>query len=268
MSIIIRDVIKVYRTGKSEVIALRGFDADIETGEFVAIMGPSGCGKTTLLNIIGGLDLPTAGSVIVNGVNVVTYTEKEFVEYRRTYVGVVFQFFNLVPTLSARENVELPMMLARMPAPKRKERVNSLLQAVGMVERADHRPDELSGGEQQRIAISVALANDPPILLADEPTGELDSATGAEIVNLFKTLHNQQKMTVIIVTHDSRVAQSADRILHMEDGKIAHEERKGQHATTLPPPPPKPTQKIPSVKSIRQQPRPDERQKQQPQAIR
>jgi putative ABC transport system ATP-binding protein len=250
MSIIIRDLMKVYRTGRSEVIALRGLDATIETGEFVAIMGPSGCGKTTLLNIIGGLDMPTAGSVNVNGVNIVSYTEKEFVEYRRNYVGVVFQFFNLVPTLTARENIELPMILAKMPAPARRERVNSLLQSVGMMERADHRPDELSGGEQQRIAVSVALANDPPILLADEPTGELDSATGADIVNLFKNLHKDRKKTVLIVTHDSRVAHSADRILQMEDGKLIREELGGQ-ATYSPPPPPTQVKKPSPIRAIR-----------------
>ncbi|MEM3038514.1 MAG: ABC transporter ATP-binding protein, partial [Thermoplasmata archaeon] len=169
--IVIKDLIKVYKTGISEVIALRGLDCAIKEGEILAIMGPSGCGKTTLLNIIGGLDRPTAGSVVVDGVSLVNLTSDGLVRHRREKVGIVFQFFNLVPTLTARENIELPMRLAGRDRSYRKTRTEELLKLVGMESRASHKPDEMSGGEQQRVGLAVALANDPPIILADEPTG-------------------------------------------------------------------------------------------------
>ncbi|MGC9060495.1 MAG: ABC transporter ATP-binding protein [Thermoplasmata archaeon] len=218
--IIIRDLMKVYKMGRTEVFALRGVNAEIKAGEFVAIVGPSGCGKTTLLNLLGGIDLPTAGSILVNGINICNYSEKELVEYRRKYVGMVFQFFNLVPTLTAYENVELPALLAGIEKKKRKASVMKLLSAVGMVERANHLPNEMSGGEQQRIAIATALVNNPAIVIADEPTGELDSKTGLEILNLFKSLQKNEKKTLIIATHDTRIANFADRTLQMEDGRI------------------------------------------------
>jgi putative ABC transport system ATP-binding protein len=223
MKIKIKDLIKVYRTGKSEVIALRGLDMEIPEGELLVIMGPSGCGKTTLLNIIGGLDRPTAGSVEVEGVNIAILPDKELVNYRREKVGIVFQFFNLVPTLTAKENVELPMILAGKDSTFRKNRVTELLSLVGMVDRKDHKPDELSGGEQQRIAIATALANNPSILLADEPTGELDRQTGQQILELFQTLNKNQNITEIIVTHDLRISNIADRVLSIEDGRITTE---------------------------------------------
>ncbi|MGC8913108.1 MAG: ABC transporter ATP-binding protein [Thermoplasmata archaeon] len=218
--IIIRDLMKVYKMGRTEVFALRGVNAEIKAGEFVAIVGPSGCGKTTLLNLLGGIDLPTAGSILVNGINICNYSEKELVEYRRKYVGMVFQFFNLVPTLTAYENVELPALLAGIEKKKRKASVMKLLSAVGMVERANHLPNEMSGGEQQRIAIATALVNNPAIVIADEPTGELDSKTGLEILNLFKSLQKNEKKTLIIATHDTRIANFADRTLQTEDGRI------------------------------------------------
>ena len=218
--ILTKDLIKVYRTGKSEVIALRGLDLRIADGELVAIRGPSGCGKTTFLNILGGIDRPTAGRIEVNGSNLVDLSEGGLVQYRLRQTGFVFQFFNLVPTLTAEENIELPMRLASKDGVARKARTKELLDLVGLAQRARHRPDELSGGEQQRIAIAVALANDPPLLLADEPTGELDTKTGQEILNLFQRLNRDLKKTIVVVTHDARVAGIASRVLDIRDGKI------------------------------------------------
>src|SRR5204862_6148615 len=172
-----KDVIKVYRAGKSEVIALRGLDMAVSDRELVAVRGPSGCGKTTLLNLLGGIDRPTAGRIEVNGSNLVDLSDGELVRYRLRQAGFVFQFFNLVPTLSAEENIELPMRLASKNGTARQARTKELLDLVGLAHRARHRPDEMSGGEQQRIAIAVALSNNPPLLLADEPTGELDTKT-------------------------------------------------------------------------------------------
>jgi len=218
--IMTKDLIKVYRTGKAEVIALRGLDLRIGDGEIVAIRGPSGCGKTTFLNILGGIDRPTAGRIEVNGSNLVDLSEGGLVQYRLRQTGFVFQFFNLVPTLTAEENIELPMRLASKDGVARKARTKELLDLVGLAQRARHRPDELSGGEQQRIAIAVALANDPPLLLADEPTGELDTKTGQEILNLFQRLNRDLKKTIVVVTHDARVAGIASRVLDIRDGKI------------------------------------------------
>ncbi len=218
--VICEDLIKVYKTGKVEVVALRGLNLRVEKGEFRAIVGPSGSGKTTLLNIIGGITKPTAGRVYVDGTNIVDLPEKKLVEYRRRKVGFVFQFFNLVPTLTALENVELPMVLAGIPREQRKSRAIKLLRLVGLESRANHRPSELSGGEQQRVAIAAALANDPPLILADEPTGELDSVTSLQIAELFRRLHKELNKTVIVVTHDISVARLADRISRIMDGVI------------------------------------------------
>jgi len=218
--IVVKDLIKVYKTGKSEVIALRGLDCTIKGGEVLAIMGPSGCGKTTLLNIVGGLDRPTAGSIMVDGTNLVNMTDAELVRHRRVTVGIVFQFFNLVPTLTARENIELPMRLAGKSSDLMGKRSGELLKLVDMEPRADHKPDELSGGEQQRIGLATALANDPPIILADEPTGELDTATGHQILLLLKRLRDEYKKTIVIVTHDQRIGQIADTVMTIVDGKI------------------------------------------------
>jgi putative ABC transport system ATP-binding protein len=220
VNIVVKDLIRVYRTGKSEVIALRGLNLDVKDNEIIAIMGPSGCGKTTLLNLIGGLDRPTAGSIVVDGQNIVNFPDSELVRFRREDVGFVFQFFNLVPTLTTYENIELPMRLAGKSASQRKERVEELLELVKMKERAEHRPDELSGGEQQRVALATALANDPKVILADEPTGELDTKTGREVLQLFKTLRDKYNKTEIIVTHDMRISEFADRSLTIIDGLI------------------------------------------------
>ena len=218
--IIMKDLMKVYRTGKSEVIALRGLDMDVADGELIAVQGPSGCGKTSLLNLVGGIDRPTAGRIEVDGTNIVDMTDPQLVTYRREKVGFVFQFFNLVPTLTAEENIQVPMRLASKPAADRERRTKELLRLVGLETRAVHRPDELSGGEQQRIAIAVALANNPPLILADEPTGELDTKTGHEILELFQRLNQDLHKTAIVVTHDQRVANIAHRILQIVDGKI------------------------------------------------
>ena len=229
--IIVKDLIKVYKIGKSEVIALRGLDCTIKEGQVLAIMGPSGCGKTTLLNIIGGLDRPTAGSVNIDGMNLVDLNDAELVKHRRERVGIVFQFFNLVPTLTARENIELPMRLAGKSSAHMNQRTDSLLRLVDMQPRADHKPDELSGGEQQRIGLATALANDPPILLADEPTGELDTVTGHQILLLLKQLRDEYKKTVVIVTHDRRIGEIADTIMTIVDGKITGETSGASFAT-------------------------------------
>lgn len=221
--IVTKDLIRVYRTGKSEVIALRGLDLEVQDREVVAIQGPSGCGKTTLLNLIGGLDRPTAGSIIVDRANIVHFADPELVKYRRERVGFVFQFFNLVPTLTAKENIQLPLRLAGKTSEQRKNRTNDLLELVDMYDRASHKPDELSGGEQQRIAIAVALANDPPLVLADEPTGELDTDTGKLMLDLFHSLNTKFKKTVIIVTHDERISAIAHRTLEIQDGTIVGE---------------------------------------------
>jgi len=218
-----KDLIKVYRTGKSEVIALRGLDMEVADGELVAVQGPSGCGKTSLLNLIGGIDRPTAGRIEVDGSNLVDLSDADLVLYRLQRVGFIFQFFNLVPTLTAEENVELPMRLASKGSSARTKRTKDLLELVGMTKRAIHRPDELSGGEQQRVAIAVALANDPPLILADEPTGELDTKTGQEMLDLFRRLNQELGKTIVVVTHDARVAHIAHRVLDILDGKILGE---------------------------------------------
>lgn len=233
--IVVKDLIKVYKTGKSEVIALRGLDCTIKQGEILAIMGPSGCGKTTLLNIIGGLDRPTAGSIMMDGENLVDLTDAQLVNHRRERVGIVFQFFNLVPTLTARENIELPMRLAGKNGKFMKERAGMLLKLIDMEARAPHKPDELSGGEQQRIGLAAALANDPPIILADEPTGELDTATGQQILHLFQRLRDEFKKTVVIVTHDERIGQIADTVMHIVDGKITSTETGAEFHAKLSP---------------------------------
>ena len=219
----IKDLIKVYKTGESEVIALRGLDCTIKESEILAIMGPSGCGKTTLINIIGGLDRPTAGSILIDGKNLANYTDAQLISHRRERVGIVFQFFNLVPTLNAMENIELPMRLSNKNGAQIKERTKELLELIGMEKRKNHKPDELSGGEQQRIGLAVALANDPPIILADEPTGELDTETGQLILDLFKQLKEKYKKTIVIVTHDHRIGHIADRVMTIVDGKITSE---------------------------------------------
>ena len=211
-------VSKVYRRDATEVRALHAVNLSIRAGEFVVVLGPSGCGKSTLLNLIGGLDQPTDGTVLVNGADISHYTETQMSLYRRHTIGFVFQFFNLIPTLTARENIQLAADLVRNP-----RSVEELLHAVGLSERADHFPGELSGGEQQRVAIARALATRPPILLCDEPTGELDSTTGKRILSLLLNINRQEGQTVILVTHNSVIAEVADHVVRLRDGRIESE---------------------------------------------
>lgn len=216
----VRDLVKVYRLGKIEVQALRGLSMDVKAGELVAIIGPSGSGKTTLLNIVGGLDQATAGAVLVGNTEVTTLSTAQLVDYRRKTVGHIFQTLNLIPTLTATENIELSMIALGVSGKQRKERVQELLKIVGLADRANHKPEELSGGEQQRVAIAAALANDAPILLADEPTGELDTVNAKMIVDYLVKVNKELGKTLIMVTHDPSVARAADRILRIEDGVI------------------------------------------------
>lgn len=218
--ITLESVVKSYLMGNIEVFALRGVDMEIEREEIVGITGPSGSGKTTLLNVIGGIDRPTAGNVMIDRKNVTLLRGRELDEYRRDSVGYIFQFFNLVPTLNAQQNVELPMILRPDLAPEAENRAWELLHLVGLQERARHLPRELSGGEQQRIAIAVALANDPPLLLADEPTGELDSQTGKMVVRLLMNVVRDLGKTAIIVSHDPRLLRGCSRIRSLRDGRV------------------------------------------------
>ena len=216
-----RDLIKVYKTGELEVQALRGLSVVVAKGEMVALIGPSGSGKSTLLNIIGGLDRATAGYVAVMGSDLSQLNPSQLVEFRRKTVGHVFQNMNLIPTLTAAENVELPMAALGVKKDVRHKRVEELIDVVGLRERIDHKPGELSGGEQQRIALAAALANDPPLVLADEPTGELDTENAMIVVNYLAKVNKELGKTIIMVTHDPRVARAASRILRIQDGEIA-----------------------------------------------
>jgi putative ABC transport system ATP-binding protein len=214
-----RGLTREYSFGKEVVHALCGVTFDVPAGDYVAIVGPSGCGKSTLLNLLGAIDRPTRGSVVINGTDVARMADREATSFRLHNIGFVFQRFYLMPTLSARENVELPMAEAGISKANRIARAKELLAYVGLSHRERHRPSELSGGEQQRVAIARALSNRPAILLADEPTGELDARTGAEIIALFGQL-NRDGTTLIVVTHDEELASAAKRTIHMRDGLI------------------------------------------------
>jgi putative ABC transport system ATP-binding protein len=209
-----------YQMGKTFVDALRGVDLEVAAGEFVALVGPSGSGKSTLLHLIGGLVRPTGGEVWVNGLELGLASDRELVAYRRDTLGFIFQSFNLLPVKTAWENVAVPMMLAGVPSGRRREQATAILAQLGLERRADHRPAELSGGEQQRVAIARALANRPRLLLADEPTGNLDSRTGGEIMGLLRRLVRDEGLTLLLVTHDMGVARYADRIVHLRDGEV------------------------------------------------
>ncbi|MEI7731873.1 MAG: ABC transporter ATP-binding protein [Verrucomicrobiota bacterium] len=211
---------KSYVLGATAVGALRGVDLSVMRGEFVALMGPSGCGKTTLLNLIGALDTPSRGTLRVDGVALETLSEDQLADLRRDRIGVVFQFYNLIPTLSARENIEIPMQFKGLDRERRRERSLALLARVGLKDRAEHKPAELSGGEQQRVSIARALANQPALVLLDEPTGDLDSATGKEIMALLRDLNQQEKVTMVVATHDNLIAEASSRVVRLRDGRI------------------------------------------------
>jgi putative ABC transport system ATP-binding protein len=216
----LENVARVYQMGNTLVQALRGLNLEIADGEFVAIMGPSGSGKSTLLHLIGGLDLPNAGRILLDDLDIAQQNGNQLAELRGKKVGFVFQTFNLVPTLSALKNVELPMIFQKIPRRERYEKARRLLEQVGLGDRLHHKPSELSGGECQRVAIARALANDPQILLADEPTGNLDAESGEQIMQILKRLNEEQKMTIIVVTHNPEVARYAHRIIRMRYGQI------------------------------------------------
>jgi putative ABC transport system ATP-binding protein len=218
--IVVDKVIKRYNTAAGEVSALKQISWKIGRGEAIAIMGPSGCGKTTLLNLIGSMDHATEGSIVVDGQDVTNMSERQAELYRLKKVGFIFQFFNLIPSLSAIENLELPMILADIPKEQRLEKAQSLLDKVGLGEKGHKRPEELSGGEQQRVAICLALVNDPDLILADEPTGNLDVANMEVITNLLISLAKDQGKTVIVATHDQKMADTFPRTYKMRDGKF------------------------------------------------
>ena len=222
--LVARDLRKDYPMNGETVHALRGASLAVQPGEYVAIAGPSGSGKSTLLQLVGGIDIPTGGSVELLGTRLETLSDSQLTRLRLTRLGFVFQRFHLLPVLTARENVELPMAEAGVKAPRRRERARELLDYVGLRHREDHRATQLSGGEMQRVAIARALANRPAILLADEPTGELDAATGREILDLFRRLH-RDGTTLLVVTHDERLASEAGRVVHMLDGRIVADDR-------------------------------------------
>jgi putative ABC transport system ATP-binding protein len=216
------DMSKVYRTSDVETTALNQVNVEIEPGEFIAIMGPSGCGKSTLLNVLGMLDSPDAGSYSFAGENVAGYSENQLAEIRKQNIGFIFQSFNLVDELTVAENVMLPLLYQKVPAKERDERVQTVLERVGIAHRADHRPQQLSGGQQQRVAVARAVITNPKLILADEPTGNLDSTNGEEVLNLLNQL-NDDGTTIVMVTHDQGHAEHASRVINMLDGRILSE---------------------------------------------
>jgi putative ABC transport system ATP-binding protein len=220
----VRDVHKIYPRGAERVDVLKGLDLDVPQGEFLALMGPSGSGKTTLLNMIGGLDRPTSGQVVVGGRDLTRASSRELARWRAEHVGFVFQFYNLLPVLTAARNVELPLLLTRLARADRKKHVDAALELVGLADRADHYPSQLSGGQEQRVGIARAIVNDPTLLLCDEPTGDLDRQTASEILDLLTELNQQHGKTIIMVTHDPLAAKRAGRVLHVDKGVLVEAE--------------------------------------------
>ena len=219
----LRDVSKVYARGSVKVEVLRGLDLEIARGDFLALMGPSGSGKTTILNLIGGLDHPTSGEILVLGEAIQNLSSSQLARWRARHVGFVFQFYNLLPVLSAHRNVELPLLLTDLSRSDRRKHVATALEIVGLSDRADHRPAELSGGEQQRVAIARALVSDPTLLLCDEPTGDLDRGTADEILDLLGRLNRDHDKTVIMVTHDPKAAEHATHTLYLDKGALTEQ---------------------------------------------
>ena len=220
MIIELRNVWKVYQMGNVDVNALRGMNFKVKKNEFVSIMGPSGSGKSTTVNMVGCLDIPTKGQVYLDGKDIANLAESDLAQIRGRKIGFVFQTFNLIPTLSAKENIILPMIFQDIPTDKREERAEKLLRLVELEKRMNHRPTELSGGEQQRVAIARSLANDPDVILADEPTGNLDSKTGKMVMEFLRNLNENEGKTIVMVTHDANLAKHADRIAYLKDGVI------------------------------------------------
>jgi putative ABC transport system ATP-binding protein len=219
----IRNLSKVYERGKQKVEVLHHIDLDIAKGDFFALMGPSGSGKTTLLNLIGGLDSPTEGSLTVGGERIDTLGEGALAKWRSSHVGFVFQFYNLLPMLSAQKNVELPLLLTKLSASERKRRAGIALQLVGLGDRAVHKPTELSGGQQQRVAIARAIVSDPDLLVCDEPTGDLDRQSAEDVLNLLQMLNREHGKTIIMVTHDPKAAEHARHTLHLDKGTLVEQ---------------------------------------------
>ncbi|WP_019241180.1 MULTISPECIES: ABC transporter ATP-binding protein [Bacillus] len=224
MLIEMKDICKKYILGEEEITALNNVSLKITTGEMVAIIGPSGSGKSTLMNIIGCLDVPTSGDYLLDGLRINAAKDNELAEFRNQKIGFIFQSFNLLPRLTALENIELPLIYRGITAKKRRKYANQALDKVGLANRIDHLPNKLSGGQQQRVAIARALAGNPPIILADEPTGALDSKTSGEIMHLLKELNDKQGHTIVLITHDNNVADQASRILRMKDGILTEVE--------------------------------------------
>ena len=221
----LKDVWKTYKVGSVKVNALAGITLTIKKGEFISIMGPSGSGKSTTMNMIGCLDIPTRGTIRLKGKDISKMTESELAQIRGKTIGFIFQQFNLIRTLTAKENIILPMIFQNIPSKTRNKKAEELLRMVGLKERANHKPTELSGGQQQRVAIARALANETEVILADEPTGNLDSKTGEAVMNFLDELHKKKGTTIILVTHDAEVARHAEKIIHIRDGKIINEEK-------------------------------------------
>jgi len=221
----VKNVVKRYTRGKQKVEVLHGLNLEIEAGEFLALMGPSGSGKTTLLNLIGGLDRPDSGEVVVAGERIDKLNNRQLARWRARNVGFVFQFYNLMPMLTAERNVELPLLLTNLSRARRRQNVRAALELVGLTDRASHKPSELSGGQQQRVAIARALVADPSLLVCDEPTGDLDRHTAEEILGLMRTLNQQQKKTIIMVTHDPKAAEYASRQVHLDKGTLDAEQK-------------------------------------------
>jgi putative ABC transport system ATP-binding protein len=216
----IRGLAKSYQRGEQEIPVLMGIDLDVQAGDFVALMGPSGSGKSTLLNLIAGIDQPSAGTIEIGGIDIATLGEGGLADWRAQHVGFIFQFYNLMPVLSAFENVELPLLLTGLSPRQRRERVAQVLQMVGLSDRADHHPNELSGGQQQRVAIARAIVTDPTLIVADEPTGDLDRSTGEEVLALLDRLVSALGKTMVMVTHDPKAAARAHRMVHLEKGVL------------------------------------------------
>jgi putative ABC transport system ATP-binding protein len=219
----IRSLAKSYRRGDQEIVVLQDIHLDVAVGDFVALMGPSGSGKSTLLNLLAGIDKPDAGTIEIGGIDIATLSEGELADWRAANVGFIFQFYNLLPVLTAFENVELPLLLTSLSSRERREHVAAVLEKVGLTDRADHYPNELSGGQQQRVAIARALVTEPTLIVADEPTGDLDRHTGEEVLSLLERLVDDLGKTVVMVTHDPKAAARAHRLVHLEKGVLVDE---------------------------------------------